>query len=137
MAAMISTRGRYALRVMTDLAQQAPGSLVPLKDIAERLALSQKYLEAIMTGLSKGGLVTGVHGKGGGYRLVKCPADYSLGEILRVTEGSLAPVGCLDAGCTSQTPCPALPVWEKLERLVEDYLDSVRLQDILPPEKDR
>ena len=134
MAAMISSRGRYALRVMADLAQQDPENPVPLKEIAVREELSQKYLEAIMTTLSKGGLVTGIHGKGGGYRLVKRPEDYSLGEILRVTEGSLAPVACLSEGsapCARCTPCPTLPVWEKLEQLVQDYLDSVSLRDIL------
>ena len=133
MAAMISSRGRYALRVMTDLAAQEPGRLVPLKEIAQRQELSQKYLEAIMTTLSKGGLVEGQHGKGGGYRLNRSPAAYSLGEILRLTEGSLAPVACLEAGAERCAhPCPTLPVWEKLEHLVYDYLDSVKLSDLLP-----
>ena len=95
---MISSRGRYALRVMTDLAAQAPERLVPLKEIAQRQELSQKYLESIMTTLSKGGMVEGQHGKGGGYRLCRPPEAYSLGEILRLTEGSLAPVACLEAG---------------------------------------
>ena len=133
MATMISTRGRYALRVMADLAAQGPGQAVPLKEIAVRQGLSQKYLEAIMTTLSKGGLVEGQHGKGGGYRLSRAPEEYSLGEILRLTEGSLAPVACLEAGnhpCAN--PCPTLPVWEKLEKLVADYLDSVSLADLLP-----
>ena len=88
MAAMISSRGRYALRVMTDLAGQDPGRLVPLKEIAARQGISQKYLEAIMTALSKGGLVDGQHGKGGGYRLLRKPAEYSLGEILRGSKGA-------------------------------------------------
>ena len=132
MAAMISSRGRYALRVMSDLAAQEPGRVIPLKDIASRQGLSQKYLEAIMTTLSKGGLVDAQHGKGGGYRLLRAPEDYSLGEILRVTEGSLAPVACLEAGAERCAhPCPTLPVWEKLERLVSGYLDSVTLADLL------
>ena len=132
MAAMISSRGRYALRVMADLARQEPERSVPLKEIAVRQGLSQKYLEAIMTTLSKGGLVEGQHGKGGGYRLSRKPRDYSLGEILRLTEGSLAPVACLEAGAhPCANPCPTLPVWEKLERLVADYLDSVSLADLL------
>ena len=132
MAAMISSRGRYALRVMTELAEQAPDQAVPLKEIAARQGLSQKYLEAIMTTLSKGGLVEGVHGKGGGYRLCRRPEAYSLGEILRLTEGSLAPVACLEAGNSPcEHPCSSLPVWEKLERLVTDYLDSVSLADLL------
>ena len=133
MAAMISSRGRYALRVMADLAEQEPEQVVPLKEIAARQGLSQKYLEAIMTTLSKGGLVDGQHGKGGGYRLCRRPEDYSLGEILRLTEGSLAPVACLEAGNSPcEHPCPSLPVWEKLEKLVADYLDSVSLADLLP-----
>ena len=134
MAVMISSRGRYALRVMADLAAQDPERLVPLKEIAAREGLSQKHLEAIMTTLSKGGLVGGQHGKGGGYRLLRRPEEYSLGEILRLTEGSLAPVSCLCEGsapCSRCNPCPTLPVWEKLERLVTDYLDSVTLADIL------
>ena len=132
MAAMISSRGRYALRIMADLAEQEPEQVVPLKEIAARQGLSQKYLEAIMTTLSKGGLVDGQHGKGGGYRLCRRPEDYSLGEILRLTEGSLAPVACLEAGNSPcEHPCPSLPVWEKLEKLVADYLDSVSLRDLL------
>ena len=129
---MISSRGRYALRVMTDLAAQDPERPVALKEIAARQDLSQKYLEAIMTTLSKGGLVEGQHGKGGGYRLNRRPEEYSLGEILRLTEGSLAPVACLEDGAERCAhPCPSLPVWEKLERLGADYLDSVSLADLL------
>ena len=133
MAVLISSRGRYAIRVMADLAAQDPERLVPLKEIAAREALSQKYLEAIMTTLSKGGLVDGQHGKGGGYRLLRKPEEYSLGEILRLTEGSLAPVACLEDGAARCShPCPTLPVWERLEQLVGDYLDSVSLADLLP-----
>ena len=129
---MISSRGRYALRVMTDLAGQDPERLVPLKEIAARQGISQKYLEAIMTTLSKGGLVDGQHVKGGGYRLLRRPEEYAMGEILRLTEGSLAPVACLEEGATRcEHPCPTLPVWEKLEKLVSDYLDSVKLSDLL------
>ena len=129
---MISSRGRYALRVMTDLAGQDPERLVPLKEIAARQGISQKYLEAIMTTLSKGGLVDGQHGKGGGYRLLRRPEEYALGEILRLTEGSLAPVACLEDGAERCAhPCPTLPVWEKLEHLVADFLDSVSLADLL------
>ena len=135
MAAMISSRGRYALRVLVDLAGQDPEAYVPLKDIAARQQISQKYSESIMTALSKGGLVEGIHGKGGGYRLSRKPEAYSLGEILRLTEGSLAPVACLETGSARCAhPCPTLPVWEKLERLVTDYLDSVTLADVLPKE---
>ena len=130
---MISSRGRYALRVMSELAEQGSEQAVPLKEIAAHQGLSQKYLEAIMTILSKGGLVEGQHGKGGGYRLCRRPEDYSLGEILRLTEGSLAPVACLEEGNSPcEHPCPSLPVWEKLEQIVSDYLDSVSLADLLP-----
>lgn len=132
MAAMISSRGRYALRVLGDLAGQEPGAFIPLKDIAARQEISQKYSESIMTILSKGGLVEGIHGKGGGYRLSRKPEEYTLGEILRLTEGSLAPVACLETGSARCAhPCSSLPVWEKLEQLVTDYLDSVKLSDIL------
>ena len=132
MAAMISSRGRYALRVLVDLARQDPESFVPLKDISARQEISQKCSESIMAALSKGGLVEGIHGKGGGYRLSRKPEDCSLGEVLRITEGSLAPVACLETGSTRCAhPCPTLPVWEKLEKLVTDYLDSVSLADIM------
>lgn len=134
MAAMISSRGRYALRVLADLAQQSPETFTPLKDIAERQDISLKYSESIMTVLSKGGLVEGIHGKGGGYRLSRRPEQYTLGEVLRLTEGSLAPVSCLHEGsapCARCNPCPTLPVWEKLEQLVNDYLDSLTLADVM------
>ena len=134
---MISSRGRYALRVLADLARQTPGVYVPLKDIAAREELSQKYSEAIMTTLSKGGLVEGIHGKGGGYRLSRKPEEYSLAEVLTLTEVSLAPVSCLCDGaspCDRSTPCPTLPVWEELERIITEYLSSVTLADILPKE---
>ena len=106
-------------------------------DIAAREELSQKYSEAIMTTLSKGGLVEGIHGKGGGYRLSRKPEEYSLAEVLTLTEGSLAPVSCLCDGaspCDRSTPCPTLPVWEELERIITEYLSSVTLADILPKE---
>ena len=133
MAAMISSRGRYALRVMTDLAGQPPERLVPLKEIADRQGLSRKYLETIMATLSNNGLVAGQHGKGGGYQLSRRPEEYTLGEILRLTEGNLAPVACLEEGAVPCAhPCPTLPVWEKLEHIVGEYLDSVTLADLLP-----
>ena len=130
---MISTRGRYALRVMLDLAEQEAGRYVPLKDIADRQEISRKYLESIMAVLSKNGLVDGVQGKGGGYRLNRLPEAYTLGEILRLTEGSLTPVGCqgLDRSCERMGECPTFPVWAKLERIIEKYLDSVTLADLL------
>ena len=93
---IVSTKGRYALRVMVDLAEHHNEERIPLKEVAERQQISQKYIEAIMTLLSKNGLVNGVHGKGGGYKLSRKPEEYKVGEILRVTEGTLAPVSCLD-----------------------------------------
>ncbi len=134
MAAMISSRGRYALRVLADLAQQEPETFTPLKDIAERQDISLKYSESIMAVLSKGGLVEGIHGKGGGYRLSRKPAEYTLAEVLRLTEGSLAPVSCLHEGsapCARCNPCPTFPIWEKLEQLVTNYLQSVTLEDVI------
>ena len=99
---LISTRGRYALRVLVDLAEQNTSEYIPLKEIAVRQHISQKYSESIMTLLSKAGMVEGIHGKGGGYRLSREPADYKIGDVLRLTEGTLAPVSCLECG---SDPC--------------------------------
>ena len=129
-----STKGRYALRVMIDLAEHQDSERTPLKEIAERQEISQKYIEAIMTLLSKSGLVDAVHGKGGGYMLNRTPEDYKIGEILRLTEGSLSPVACLEAGaaeCPRKDNCRTLPLWTKLDELVEGYLDSVSLADLM------
>ncbi len=131
---IVSTKGRYALRVMIDLAEKNNQERVPLKEIAERQGISQKYIEAIMTILSKHGFVDAVHGKGGGYRLNKKPEEYRVGDILRLTEGSLSPVACLEAGaeeCPRKAECRTLPVWTKLDELVKGYLDSVRLSDLM------
>ena len=131
---LISTKGRYALRVMIDLAEQNESERIPLKEIAERQDISQKYIEAIMTLLSKSGFVDAVHGKGGGYMLNRKPEEYKIGEILRLTEGSLSPVACLEAGaveCPRKDNCRTLPLWTKLDELVEGYLDSVSLADLM------
>ncbi len=131
---IVSTKGRYALRVMIDLAEQKTQDRVPLKEIAERQQISQKYIEAIMTLLSKNGFVDAVHGKGGGYRLNKKPEDYKVGDILRLTEGSLSPVACLEKGaeeCPRKAECRTLPMWTKLDELVEGYLDSVTLAQLM------
>ncbi len=131
---LISTKGRYALRTMLDLAQQPPGAYIPLPVIAERQEVSEKYLESIIATLSKAGLVEGQRGKGGGYRLVRVPEAYSVGEILRLAEGSLAPVSCLEPGasaCPKAGSCRTLPVWEKLETLIGGYLDGVTLTSLL------
>jgi Rrf2 family protein len=129
---MISSRGRYALRVMTDLAQgaQAP---VPLKEIAARQEISQKYLESIMCALSRAHLVDSAHGKGGGYRLSRAPEAYTVGEILRVTEGSLAPVSCLAEGCAPcarVSSCPTRPMWTRLDGMIEQFFNSITLADL-------
>ena len=131
---MISTRGRYALRVMIDLAEQGEDTYTPLKEVAERQRISKKYIEAIMTSLSKAGLVDAVHGKGGGYRLNRKPREYTLGEILRVTERDLAPVACLEHGaapCEYAGSCKTLPVWDKLNLMINEYLDGVTLEDLV------
>ena len=131
---MISTKGRYALRVMIDLAEQSGGRYIPMKDIANRQELSLKYLERIMPALSKSDLVEGVHGKGGGYRLAKPPEECKVGEILRLTEGDLAPVSCLECGaepCGRSGECKTLPLWTKLHDMIGDYLDSVTLAQLL------
>ena len=125
---LISTRGRYALRIMLELAQYDRGKYIPLPLIAERQEISEKYLESIISVLGKAGLVEGLRGKGGGYRLSRELKDYSVGEILRLSEGSLAPVACLDGEvnrCPRAEKCQTLPVWEKLDELINGYLDSV------------
>lgn len=131
---MISTRGRYALRVIIDLAEQGSDGYIPLKDIAARQNISQKYMETIMTMLSKNNLVEAVHGKNGGYRLNKAPKEYKVGEILRVTEGSLAPVACLECGaepCDKASDCRTLPMWDKLNSMINDYLNSVTVAELM------
>ncbi len=131
---IVSTKGRYALRVLIDLAEQTAGEHIPLKEIAERQNISQKYIEAIMTLLSKNGYVDAVHGKGGGYKLNRKPEEYIVGDILRLTEGTLSPVACLEKGaapCPRKNSCRTLPLWSKLDELVENYLDSVNLADLL------
>ena len=130
---MISTRGRYALRVMIDLAEQGRETYTPLKEVAERPRISKKYIEAIMASLSKAGLVDAVHGKGGGYRLNKPAEEYTVGEILRVTEGDLAPVACLEHGaapCEYAGECKTLPVWDKLNLMINGYLDGITLAEL-------
>ena len=135
---MISTKGRYALRVMVDLAEHGGDGYVSMRDVARRQEISDKYAGQIMTLLSRAGLVDGVTGKGGGYRLTRRPEEYPLGEILRLTEGSLAPVACLEEGahpCGRASRCRTLPVWNRLGQLIGDYLDSVTLRDLLIPQE--
>ena len=134
---MISTRGRYALRVMIDLAEQAAGGYIPMKDIVERQGLSLKYLERILPVLAKNGIVEGVQGKGGGYRLCREPREYTMGEILRLTEGSLAPVSCMECGtepCQRAADCRTRPLWHGLDKVINEYLDGVTLADLMKTE---
>ena len=131
---MVSTKGRYALRVMLDLAQQPPGEYVPLSGIAERQEISVKYLEAIVATLCHAGLLISQRGKNGGYRLTREPGAYTVGSILRLTEGSLAPVNCLNCeknNCGRAATCLTLPMWTELDRRIQEYLESVTLEDLL------
>ena len=131
---IVSTKGRYALRVMLSFAQRSGGEYVPLKEIAEAEGISQKYLESIMTILSKAGFVDAVHGKGGGYRLNRRPEDYTVGSILKLTEGSLAAVSCTSQGaaaCSRTTCCQTLPMWERLEKMIDEFFEGITLADLL------
>lgn len=131
---LVSTKGRYALRVMIELAQAEPGSFLALPVIAKNQNISEKYLESIVAVLVKAGMVEGLRGKGGGYRLSRAPKEYTVGQIVRLTEGSLAPVSCLEGEencCPRACKCETLPVWVRLEALINDYLDSVTLEDLL------
>lgn len=135
---LISTRGRYALRVMVDLAEHGSGGFIPLKDVAERQGISLKYLERILPVLTKNTFIEGVHGKGGGYRLTRKPEDYRVGEILRLTEGDLAPVACLECDaqpCARTSECRTLPMWEKFHTLMNDYFDGITIADLMKKEK--
>ncbi|MBQ7344825.1 MAG: RrF2 family transcriptional regulator [Oscillospiraceae bacterium] len=131
---MISTRGRYALRVMIDLAEHQDEGYIPMKDVAKRQGVSLGYMEKILPVLVKNGIVEGLQGKTGGYRLIRKPEGYTLGEILRLTEGSLAPVACLECGaspCEKAADCRTLPVWTELDRRINEYLDGVTIADLL------
>ena len=135
---MISTKGRYALRVMIDLAEHQNNGYVAMKNVAERQGISLKYIEKIMPVLSKNNYVEGVHGKGGGYRLSKSPKDYKVGDILRLTEGGLAPVACLECNtekCERADKCPTLPMWKDFYTTVNDYFDKITLDDLIKQQK--
>lgn len=130
---LISTKGRYALRVMLELSDHGRDEYVPLSVIAKKQEISEKYLESILVVLSKASAIDALRGKGGGYRLNRDPKDYTIGGILRLVEGSLAPVTCLDCkpnGCARTVECRTLPLWEKLYALIENYLDGVTLADL-------
>lgn len=131
---MISTRGRYALRVMIDLAEHRDEGYIPMKDVVARQGISKKYMEQIMPSLVRNGFVEGVHGKGGGYKLTRSPSEYTAGEILRAAEGDLAPVACLSCNteeCPRKKDCKTLPLWEKFNDMTNEYFDSVTLESML------
>ena len=131
---LVSTKGRYALRVMIDLAEHSSGSYIPLKDIAERQDISEKYLESIVVLLSKAGLLEGLRGKGGGYKLTKRPEQYTAGSILKLTEGTMAPVACLEDranSCPRASECRTLPMWEKLNSQLEQFFEGVTIADLM------
>ena len=131
---MISSKGRYALRVMVDLAQHDTGEFIPLKEIAARQEISLKYLESIMNILKKGRMLESASGKGGGYRLTKKPCEYRVIDILQIIEGDLAPVLCLSIDgkkCEKTTKCTTFPFWKGLEKVINDYLEKYTLQDII------
>lgn len=136
---MISTKGRYALRVMVDLAEHQGEGYLPLRDIATRQEISEKYLESILKVLVQNRLLEGLRGKGGGYRLTRPPEACTVGDILRLTEGPIAPVACLNGAgtaCDRAPECRTLPMWRKLEQMLNEYFDGITLADLARPELD-
>lgn len=131
---LISTKGRYALRVLIDLAEHQGRDYIPLKEVAQRQGISEKYLESIIKLLVKGGILTGLRGKGGGYRLSNSPERYTVGHVLRLTEDSLAPVSCLDPGatpCDRMSDCCTIAVWQGLDKVINEYLDGITIADLV------
>lgn len=131
---MISTRGRYALRVMIDMAEHNKGGYIPLKEIADRQEISLKYIERIIPVLKKNNFVESAYGKGGGYRLAKQPGEYSVRDILMLTEGTLAPVACLECEvneCRKKSSCRTLKMWENLHGTINDFFDNITLADLM------
>jgi Rrf2 family protein len=131
---LISTKGRYALRVLCDMAEHQADGYVPLKEIAQRQEISEKYLESIIKILVKDGILAGLRGKGGGYRLNRKPDQITVGAILRLTEGSLAPVSCLEAGaapCDRAAWCRTLTLWQGLDKVIHEYLESYTVADLV------
>ena len=131
---IVSTKGRYALRVMVSFAQRGCEEYIPLKEIAEAEGISQKYLESIMTTLSKAGFVDAVHGKGGGYRLNRSPEEYTVGSILKLTEGGLSAVSCTAQGaaaCSRTECCQAKPMWDRLDKMIDDFFEGITIADLL------
>ena len=135
---IVSTKGRYALLVMVHFAQRGNEGYIPLKEIAEAEGISQKYLETIMSTLSKAGFVDAVHGKGGGYRLNRTPDEYTVGSILKLTEGGLSAVSCTSQGaaaCSRTECCQAKPMWDKLDKMIDDFFEGITIGDLLKDTK--
>ena len=131
---MISTKGRYSIRILLDLAEHRNGGYIPIKEVAARQEISSKYVEKLMPALKNAGLIDSTHGIGGGYRLTREPDEYTLWEILRLAEGDLAPVACLQenaAACSRAAECRTLPVWEKYYELTKDYFSGITLADLM------
>ena len=129
---IVSTKGRYALRVMVCFAQWGRDSYIPLKEIAEAEGISQKYLESIMTTLSKAGFVDAAHGKGGGYRLNRPPEAYTVGSILKFTEGGIHAVSCAgEEGCSRTVCCQAKPMWDRLNKMIDEFFEGITIADLL------
>ena len=128
---IISTKGRYALRVMVDQAEHPGEEIIPLKEIAERQDISKEYLNTILKTLVEHGLLESLRGKGGGYRLCNPPETYSVGSILRLVEGSLAAVACTAEPCPRASQCPSLPMWKKLDRMINEFFDGIKLTDLM------
>lgn len=130
----ISTKGRYAIRVMLDLAEQGTEAYIPLMDIAKRQGISEKYLESIVAVLSKNDFLSSLRGKGGGYKLNRPPEEYTVGSILKLVEGSFAPVACLEKKpnrCERVAECKTVKMWEGLEKLMEEYFAGITLADLM------
>ena len=135
----ISTKGRYAVRVMLDLAQQGTENYIPLMDIAKRQGISEKYLESIVAVLSKNDFLQSLRGKGGGYKLLRSPEQYTVGSILKLVEGSFAPVACLEKKpnrCERVAECPTIKMWEGLEKMIDDYCEGITIADLMKEGKD-
>ena len=131
---MISTRGRYALRMLVDMAEHRTEGYLPLKEIAERQGISEKYLESIVKTLVQNHILTGLRGKGGGYRLTREPDQYTVASILRLTEGTLAPVSCLEENaqaCPIRDECRTLPMWRRLDELIHTFFEGITLADLM------
>ena len=134
----VSTKGRYALRVMIDLAQHSEDGFISLKEIADRQEISMKYLEMIVGILNRADFVISLRGKSGGYKIAKAANEYTVGSILKLSEGNLAPVSCLDCAvnqCERADNCITLPMWKELDKVVDDYLENVTIQDLIDKQR--